>query len=410
MNLKKLTAFLLVLALSLCVLAACKEENGTSSTPSPPTESNDDNDSSENTTSEDESNEGDESNDEDNTTEDDDNEIVDITMDSAALQVYNQASALLEDGNIEEACAILRTLKKYPEAKNLLANIKIVYTKSVYSFADMFFATEYTYDENGRLLKVLDVNSGSVQEEYAYNENGFLSSATIVDNEGMIRKYTYNENGKLIKEVREKDGVVYYDISFTYSSDGGYVKEEACVYNENFTSGWVRKYEYDDNGNLVKKESSGAVVDETYIYTYDAQGNLIKEEIELKNIDSYAIEYTYDKNGNLLKKILSGTVVLECTYDANGNLIKEAINDLAYGASTNKYTYDEKGNLIKTEEFDSSDTIIKTINYTYDTNGNLITEELSLAEKIEYSGYLYFYYPDGIPEIDMPDIYADSVV
>jgi RHS repeat-associated protein len=130
------------------------------------------------------------------------------------------------------------------------------------------------------------------------------------------------------------------------------------------------------------------------IYTYDALRNRKTETIiqrypvartfvydyysnRLKSNGKYTFEY--DANGNLIKKetIASPKVTWLYTYDLFNRLIKVAKNN----ETITEYTYDESGLRIKKRSPATS------VYYTFDTGGNVLYEQ----ENRDYMQYIYVY-------------------
>src|SRR5690606_14356452 len=98
------------------------------------------------------------------------------------------------------------------------------------------------------------------------------------------------------------------DNTYTYNDKGQLIKEEENSVSEIYqTSKDVRRYEYDTNGNLIKKIEEGDSTNEIQTYTYDKKNQLIKEEtsrLDLykgKRLEVGTIYYEYDDRGNKIK-------------------------------------------------------------------------------------------------------------
>ncbi len=251
-------------------------------------------------------------------------------------EVLETAQKFIDDGNYEDAYKTLYSICDYPEAKEMLADFKVLPLKTTGNGSakakPSFYICEYTYDENGVLLSKEEKLSNDVTKTYTY---------------------TYDEMGRLLKEAVKKVSPYNssYDsasktktenssIEYTYNEHGDvinmYVIEAIGLpYNDEYV------YEYDEFGRKISVYSLAE--DETTYFTYNEQGQLIKEESEYGS----AHNFEYDQSGNLIKETFGSGSVIEYTYDEHNNLIKmvENYNIGEYNEIKNihRYTYNEYG-------------------------------------------------------------------
>lgn len=284
----------------------------------------------------------------------------------------------------------------------------------------------YTYDEAGNLVKIIDSDGNITSTEY--NSMGKVSVAT--DEKGRQTSYDYDDLGNLVK-ITYADGT---SESFTYDREGnnltatdrlgrtvtmkydkvgnllaktypnGAVVSYAYDANYNLvsetsTSGGTTKYEYDKIGRNTaiidalgnrtgfaynshsQLESMTDAKDNVHTYTYDDNGNRIKTTYpdgssvssaydargrvtSQKDQHGYTTAYTYDGGDRLTSVTDALGNVTNYTYDEVGNLIM--VTD-AKGNST-YYTYDDFGRVIRT-----TNALGKTAEVTYDISGNVLT-------------------------------------
>lgn len=280
-------------------------------------------------------------------------------------KVLETAQKYIDEGKYEDAYKALCGICDYPEAKEMLADFKVLPLKTTGNGSAQtkpsFYICEYTYDENGVLLSKEEKLSNDVTKTYTY---------------------TYDEMGRLLKEAVKKTSPYNssYDsasktktesssITYTYNEHGDVINKYVIEaigwpYNDEYV------YEYDDSGRKTSVYS--LIEDETTYFTYNEQGQLIKEE------DEYGIvrNFEYDQNGNLVKEILGSGSVVEYTYDERNNLVKmvENYNIGEYNEIKNihRYTYDEYGVLSV---------------YSFD--------DINLAKYVEkHQNFKYFYCPE----------------
>ena len=268
-----------------------------------------------------------------------------------------------------------------------------------------FVSKAFQYDTNGNVTKELDALG------YEYGTGSTIQQKI---NTGYGTEYTYNLNNQLISvldPVSKQKGLTY-TVKYTYDALGRTLTETNA-------KGHVISYEYDDAGNLLKKEiqsdaSSPKQVMETYSYDYlgrlisktDGNQNTIyfehngfnklKKEIYPgdESIPANIVQYQYDELGNLkfLENSLgaqdiytydnlgrqtshtrqkhgeSGRINTSVKYDPNGNVRFETDGN----GNTTEKTYDSMSRLetIKT----TVSGILQTTTYSYDKTGNLVKE------------------------------------
>lgn len=223
--------------------------------------------------------------------------------------------------------------------------------------------TEYHYDENGVLERVIQPGGESFQER-------------------MLANYAYQATGErpLIKEIKAPDvtvlGKFEYDSSgrVKYLYDG---EENRVLYGydvENHEQemtdrrGNVTKYEYDGKGNVTKKTDP---LDNVTTWAYDDDGNKLSETNPLGHITTW----TYDADGNMLTETdpLGNTTAY--VYNERNQMVRKTD---PLGNVTEKF-YDEKGRLFRTVNPAGGETVIG-----YDAQGNKVSEEDVLGNVTEY--------------------------
>ncbi len=280
-------------------------------------------------------------------------------------EVLETAQKFIDDGKYEDAYKALYGISEQPEAKEMLANFKVLPLKSLGNGSSQskpkYYVCEYSYDEMGVLLSKAEEFRNDVTKTYTY---------------------TYDEMGRLVKEAvkkvspytgsyesSNKTKTENSSITYTYNEQGDIVKEYIAE-----AIGWPYyleyEFEYDENGR--KTSMYDLTQDETTYFTYNEQGQLIKEEDEYGTVHNFE----YDQNGNLIKETMGSNWVIEYTYDERNNLVKmvENYNIGEYNEIKNihRYTYNEYG--------------VLTV-YSFD--------DINLAKYVEkYSKFEYFYCPE----------------
>ena len=181
---------------------------------------------------------------------------------------------------------------------------------------DAVSVTEYTYNAAG-LADTRVMNNYStglkVEETIAYNDKGAVTERITTTTESgkdpvtstYTAEYTYDDQGRVLTLVENSDGT---EVSATYV----YVSAEkndctvTYVIGETTTTG---RQIYDKNGDLfVEVDAQGNTTKYRYTYTktdYDKDGSFEKTLNELVTYDEWEnvktkTTYTYDKNGNMV--------------------------------------------------------------------------------------------------------------
>ncbi len=253
---------------------------------------------------------------------------------------------------------------------------------------------EYTYDEDGNIIKEVVYTSetekniieyrnnplGKPREKIQYVEGRDIHGNPINDSEKveLITKFTYDKNGNM-KTVTTPDG-----ITTTYTYDN--LDNQTSIshpglneYGEKVTISTENTYNWEGN-ILTNKDANGNITR----YTYNKRG--LVEKVKAPN-NGVTIKY-YDTKGRLIAKVtpknyhpdksLDEMNRSEYVYDSMDRII--VVNEVYLNPVTNKWEtvvskackYDEKGNLIKEldslgYEAGSGDTAVSKINRGYRT-------------------------------------------
>jgi len=211
--------------------------------------------------------------------------------------------------------------------------------------------TEYHYDENGMLEKVIQVGEGSPTDR-------------------MLSNYAYAHGAAdrpLIKEIKAPDGTVLG--SFEYDTAGRMVAmtdggNNRILYGFDVPNhrqdmkdrrGNITRYEYDGEGNVTRREDP---LGNVTVWAYDDDGNKLSET----NPSGHTTEWTYDDRGNMLTETDPIGNTASYTYNERNQVLKKTG---PLGHVTTK-SYDDKGNLTETTDALGRKTI-----RTYDPRGLL---------------------------------------
>ncbi|RCX18763.1 RHS repeat-associated protein [Anaerobacterium chartisolvens] len=274
---------------------------------------------------------------------------------------------------------------------------------------------EYTYDKNGRLIRVMGPMGKETANEYDRKGNLITRKQKVRDGYYRITRYQYDIQSRLISEAllaetSELDtaslGKAVLDSEYTtrvklttfysyYSS--GQLKAKTSP------NGGTASYEYDLDGRPVRK--TDAMGYDT-MYIYDTKGNLIEE----KNARNISVYYEYDSMDRLIRKKSSaadgGLAVTRYIYDAAGNL-KNQIQPNSYTVETDtpelagamegmSYTYDSMNR--RTSTLSPEGEGVEYLKYSLNGNVAKRVDGLRFAGSIDTSpGTIYTY--DGLGRV-----------
>lgn len=192
-------------------------------------------------------------------------------------------------------------------------------------------------------------DDGTISSEYEYNENGYIISETLYDTDGKKSRYrAYLGTGV------ENDSTLTEEIR--YDALNG---EET----------YHHKYEYDENGRLIKDT---AIPGASMTYEYDENGRVIRRSTILSDGSLkkyYVIEYT---EGGRKESEYSWEGVLWSTTEYSGEKIKSSVSYSYIGTNISSYTvsvYNSNGRKTKETNYDGNGTERSSSEYEYNENG-----------------------------------------
>jgi RHS repeat-associated protein len=249
----------------------------------------------------------------------------------------------------------------------------------------------------------------------------------MLDPNGIFTQYDYYPATGYLQRVIQDPGGLNAVKTFTYDQWGNYdhiVDAQSHTTDLDFNElGWliqeknplnfVTKYEYDENGNLKKRErqaNQSATVWQTFEYTYDIQNNLrtIKDPLNrvttlgydnnenlrtMTDAENHITSYDHDERDLIFRVTDANTPhgVTEHSFDINGNLkqIKDANNHstnyefdlfdrmfkrIYADNSFSQFTYDKNSNLIRHTKQATSPTGTRILEYDYDGLNRLVAK------------------------------------
>jgi antitoxin component YwqK of YwqJK toxin-antitoxin module len=223
----------------------------------------------------------------------------------------------------------------------------------------------YEYDENGRKIKEIHNEDGSIYTyEYEYDADGRKIKEIATYDTGVVITRHFDRVGNVLQSIYT-EGDYTYATTYEYADDGSVSKRiEEGSDGEVYTL----TYEYYENGNVhieYKKNVDGIIT----ITEYDEDGNILDQRTEGEISDS-GISYEYYENGNISKltrRDADGNVYYTAIYDADERILKE-VNDDGSDVYTTIHTYHEGGS--RTRTVTNADGTYTNIT-DYDENGDV---------------------------------------
>lgn len=224
-------------------------------------------------------------------------------------------------------------------------------------------SVSYEYDVFGDLCAVTDVSGSQVRFVY---QNHYLTE--LINPDGVpVGRNEYDENGRLVKVVDANGN----EQTFELDVDG----QEEIITDRN---GGVTRLVYDAGGNVISRtDANGNTVTSLYdesnheIRRTDAMGNVTEftydangRELTRTDAEGYVIETGYQTGGAVTSVKLGDTVALRASYNRKGAVA--SVTDA--GGFVTAYDYTANGKLKSV-----TDDIGEYLNLTYDKNGNVIS-------------------------------------
>lgn len=189
----------------------------------------------------------------------------------------------------------------------------------------------YKYNQAGQLAgKQYSNGTESILE---YDAAGRVASLTYKSRDNILEKqqYAYDNAGNRIKAIKERSGIREDSGEFSYVYDTADRLTEVYADRD-----LLRRYEYDDYGNRIRKWENGEETD----YVYDAANRLIRERTLSGQTVAEDREYQYDGRGNIIavyrngrmekRYLFNGANRLEEAEEAGGNRKRYIYNGLGY--------------------------------------------------------------------------------
>jgi RHS repeat-associated protein len=223
------------------------------------------------------------------------------------------------------------------------------YSQVTMSVDERGFVTRNEYDNQGRLIKVIDGEGNATRYEYTG-----ANQTKVIDALGNVTRYEYDALNRRTKIIDAEGGIV----SFTYDANGN---QETVI----DPVGNVTRFKY-DAANRVKEEIDP--LGKSKFFEYDAAGNKVEttdrngrvRQFDYDGMNRQTAELWLDATGSTIRTITS-------EFDSAGNLLRTADPDAVLS-----YTYDGLNRMTTaTTNYPGTNVAPFTLFYAYDSNGNV---------------------------------------
>ena len=258
------------------------------------------------------------------------------------------------------------------------------------------FGSSYTYDDEGNVISVTDLQKQTTTYEYANNdltkiiENGntkmsydyddYHNVETATTQENLVYNFTYDAYGNNTTVSITKDGSTMSS-SATYSTDGNRLEsttdalgnETLYRYNKDTNVlDWVQ-YPNDTDGS----EDPDDPKDTRTNYTYDSMYRMASAACTTDKGNNLSAEYTYGNNtqADLLTAIQTPSTTYHFTYGDFG--LRTSVSAGTATLATYEYTDDANRYLSKLDYGNDG-----SVQYTYDNKGRLLTQTYEDGDKV----------------------------
>lgn len=276
-------------------------------------------------------------------------------------------------------------------------NVNTVYFDGIQLFKESF-GSSYTYDDDGNLISVVDLQNTITNYEYANND-----LTKILENNKAKMKYEYDSYHNVIKATTQKkdtsgnivDDIVY---SFEYDAYGNNTLvrvgtgDTAITTSATYTSDYNRMatstddlanittYCYNENTNVLEWVQYPNDTDYTWTsYTYDSMYRLANARaIDATLSPSTTLTASYTYTNDLLTEIETTSTTYSFVYGDFAQRSSIMVGDRTLAS----YTYtDDQNHYLDQLTYGNGD----TINYEYDDEGRVTKETFEDGSTVSYA-------------------------
>lgn len=188
---------------------------------------------------------------------------------------YEKALQALEDGDDQTAYDLLYGIQENPDAQELLKHFRLLPLTLQITYSDYNSSATFTYSYNSDGTIASDVGDyGSSKEEriYHYDGDGHLTSIECLVDDGSTLIYEYDIYGNLLRGAYSDSPEASWYYEYTYLDDTGRPSVALYYYNDPQQVQRIT-YEYDADGKIAKQtiedlNDDGTTLN-TSVWTFD---------------------------------------------------------------------------------------------------------------------------------------------
>ena len=263
-------------------------------------------------------------------------------------------------------------------------NANTAYFDGIQLFKERY-GQSYTYDEDGNVVSVVDLQGQKTKYEYTENDltkeilptgaeltytyDDYHNVLTATTQTGVKYEFTYDTYGNNTS-VSIVDGSTKITTSATYTADGNRIATTTDA------AGNVTTYNYAKNANTLQWVQYPEDTEETRTnYTYDDMHRLMTS-VTASTDTGKTLTANYAYADDLLTKITTGSTVYNFAYGNFGQTssIKVGSQTLA------SYSYTDKTNYLQALAYGNGD----RVEYTYDQQGRVTLETYEDGATVQY--------------------------
>ena len=243
-------------------------------------------------------------------------------------------------------------------------NVNTVCFDGIQLFKEQF-GTSYTYDENGNVTSVVDLQKQTTTYEYDANNN---LTKVIQDNKAKMT-YTYDTYHNVLTATSE-EGLVY---TFAYDTWGNNTSVSIGSGTTKITSSAV----YTEDGNRLV--STTDALGKTTTYDYNADTNVLNWVKYPEDTDTTKTTYTYDS----MYRMASAAVTTDTGLNLSASYTYEddLLTKIQTASTTYNFTY---GNFGLRSSVKVGTQALATYSYTQDGNNYLSSLDYGNGDQVQY--------------------------
>ena len=279
--------------------------------------------------------------------------------------------------------------KSYSSIRILLVyerNANTVYFDGIQLYKEEF-GSSYTYDKDGNVISVRDLQNQTTQYEYQSND---LTKAILPT--GAALTYTYDSHHN-VQTATSATGVAY---RFTYDAYGNntavsilsgsvaqtataaYTSDGNRIASTTDAAGNVTTYQYNENTNLLEwvQYPNDTAATRT-AYTYDSMYRTASASANLSGLSTgTALTASYTYTGDRLSAIATGSTTYSFAYGSFG--LRSGIQ--IGGRTLASYSYTDRNHYLSSLTYGNGD----TLQYTYDKTGRVTKQTYEDGTTVAY--------------------------